>query len=56
VEERDVFGEMLGGVALGIHGDEEGLNGLGGGAEPIEREPDRLEIGRADVRAIVKPK
>jgi hypothetical protein len=43
---------MLRGVALRVDGDEQRLHAVGIAAQSVDRKPDRLEIGRTDVRAI----
>jgi hypothetical protein len=42
MKQRDVVLELFRGVLLGVYGDEQGLHGLGGGAELVKRVSDRL--------------
>ena len=52
MKQRHVVGEVLWRVPFGIERDEERLHGVARSAEPVQREADGLQVGRADIRAI----
>ncbi len=52
MKQRHVLREMLGGVAFGIERNEQRLHALGVVAKLLHRQPDLLQISRADVGAV----